>query len=140
VGLLSILRLAAELKAVSQCSQFLAPPPVQAAAPHLNGVAAHSEQFTGLEDIADTPLSPVEDIADTPKSPPEDEAMLPANRPASAGILMSRMHSLYSLHMLSWSIDAAQMCLSSLQMVDAAQPPQRPVPLQHCLRQGSIQM
>jgi hypothetical protein len=50
-----------------------------------NGVAAHGAHFTGLEDIADTPLSPIEDIADTPKSPPPEDAAPPASRPASAG-------------------------------------------------------
>jgi hypothetical protein len=53
-----------------------------------NGVAAHGARFTGLEEIADTPLSPIEDIADTPKSPPPEDAAPPASRPTSAGILV----------------------------------------------------
>jgi len=40
--------------------------------------------LTGLEDIADTPLSPPDEIADTPLSPPGDIADTPLSPPSES--------------------------------------------------------
>lgn len=99
---------------------------LQPRAPQLNGLAAHSSQLTGLEDIADTPLSPVEDIADTPKSPPPEDSALPASRPASAGVkrrqtckmhtgLPGVLHSLACMPMSDEPRQQRSLLLSALQ-------------------------